>query len=136
MVLLCNAFESVLDWTFCMEFKEILHALRSPHKHLKNNLKSSYLIQITVKELEAYWVCASIVFILKFIVILLSCDLPLSQAFHDTSLLFHNSCQELITYMYWTASIKFFPFGNSRVPFSQSTFLSRCKIFYKYWNKA
>ena len=83
-----------------MEFQEILHASRSPHKHLKNNFKSSYSIKITVKELEAYWVCASIVLILKFIVILLSCDLPLSQVFRDTSLLFHNSCQELITYMY------------------------------------
>lgn len=83
-----------------MEFKEILHASRSPHKHLKNNFKSSYLIQITVEELEAYWVCASIALILKFIVILLSCDVPLSQVFRDTSLLFHNSCQELITYMY------------------------------------
>ena len=83
-----------------MEFKEIWHASRSPHKHLKNNFKSSYLIQITVEELEAYWVCASIALILKFIVILLSCELPLSQVFHDTSLHFHNSCHELVTYMY------------------------------------
>ena len=43
-----------------MEFKEISHASRSPHKHLKNNFKSSYSIKITVMELEAYWVCASI----------------------------------------------------------------------------